>query len=282
MPEALVATAGFRGVALRWNAVGAEDLMFYQVRWGTDGSTFPEGLNAKVSVVWVPDLTPDILYYFQVRSVDVSGNTLRTTTPGVPDVPEVAERYESQTEAGWTTSVTATPTQVGSADIAANTITSAMIATGGLTADVIKAGTLTIAPNGAATPGAVAITIRDSTGVVQGEWHPTNGIKIYAADPSNYCVIDDAYIRFYKASILTAEMGPDGVKADSLRLGVLAGGHNLIPNSSFELGAFITGAASAVFTNNSGTPGWKAANRFTSPDNMSENANDLTVTALSF
>jgi hypothetical protein len=269
-PQAFTAVAGNRGVALRWATSGAQDLMFYQVRYGTNGTVWPDLVNTRDTVLWVPALTPDTLYYFQVRAVDFSGNTV---TSGADPTPV---NYLANPDAGYTSSVTATPGVIGMSpdDIAAYSITSAMISTAGLSADVIKSGKVTISPT-----GATAMEIRDSAGALLAQWTPTGGITIYGTTQADYAVLDDAYLRFYKGGALTAEMSPDGIVADSIRLGALPGGHNVILNSSFEMAAFVTGTSSVTFTDNTGTPGWKAGNRTTSPDNVTEGSTLTPTTA---
>ena len=77
-----------------------------------------------------------------------------------------------------------------------------------------------------------------------------------------------------------AEIGPTGIVADSIRLGSLPGGHNVVPNSSFEMASFVTGLSSVTFTDASGTPGWKVGYRTTSPDNMTEGTTLTPTTAV--
>jgi len=265
VPQGVSAIGGFRGAALHWLPVGGADLMFYQLQYGLNGVDFSLAqINVKSSTIWVPDLTPDVTYQFRVRAVDLSGNVATSGSDAT------AVSYLTEPEAGWSSTVTALPTQVGSADIAANTITSSMIATAGLIADVIKAGTLTLTPSGSDITGPVALEIRDSDGILQGTWVPDEGVTIYGTDPSDYAQFNEGYLRFYNNGILQAEIGPDGILADSIRVGALSGGHNLILNSSFELAAFGAVATSYTFTDNSGTPGWKAANRTTAIDNITE------------
>lgn len=101
---------------------------------------------------------------------------------------------------------------------------------------------------------------------------------IKTSNGTNRLELDQNGLRAYYEDVLTAEIGPEGVTAESLRIGNLAGGHNLIKNSSFELGEFVAASTSVTFTNNSGTPGWKAGNRTTAPDNVTEGATELTTT----
>ena len=269
-PQDVVVVTGFRGVAIKWLPSSSPDLMFVQVRWGIDEVTWPGLMHTGSTVLWLPDLTPDVPFYFQVRAVDVSGNTVTSDTDAT------AVDYLANPEAGWTASLTATPLSVGVDDIAARSITTEMIATSGLSADVITSGKVVLKPT-----GTTALEIRDSANALLGFWNPTTGITIYGAAVDDYANLDDGYLRFYKDGGLTAEIGPDGLWADSVKLGALPGGHNVIPNSSFEMAAFGTGTSSVVFTDSTGTPGWKAANRTTAPDNMTESTT-LTPTTMAY
>jgi hypothetical protein len=249
---------------------GESDLMFYQLRWGVDGTTWPDAANTRNSVFWVPDLTPDVLYYFQVRAVDYSGNVVTSDTDATP------VDYLVYPDAGWTASVTATPTLVGSSDFGAYSIRATLGHIGDLNADLLTAGKLTLKPT-----GTTAMEVRGAGNELLGFWDPTNGITIYGTNQADYGVFDDGYLRFYKNGVMLAEMGPDGILADSIRLGALPGGHNVVLNSSFEMAAFIQGTASIVFTDSTTSPGWKAANRVTSPDNVTEGTT-LTPTTMSY
>ncbi len=258
IPAGLNAIGGFRGVAVTWNPSIESDLKNYQIRYGTTDPPDPGTvINARGSVIFIPGLEPDVTHYFQIQAVDQSNNL-----------------------SGYSTTVSAVPSLIiGTSDIAAGSITAASGIIGDLSADVLSAGTLTLRPAGNATPE--ALEIRDAGGALLASWDPTNGITIYGADPADYALFDDAFLRFYKAGVLTAEMSPDGIVADSIRLGVLSGGHNVVLNSSFEMAAFTTGSNSVVFTDATGTPGWKAANRTTAPVNMTESTT-LTPTSLAF
>jgi len=271
MPTSVTAAAGFKGVALAWASAGESDLMLFEVRWGTNDTTWPDKSVTQNTLVWVPGLTPGTLYYFQVRAVDYSGN--------VDDGAGGADNYNEFPDSGWTASVSATPSNVGAADLAVNSVSAAAGHIADLNADKLTAGKLTLRPSG----GMTALELKDAGGAIVGSWDVTNGIKVFGVPSSDYAHFDDAYLRFYKTGNpnAVAEIGPEGVVADSIRLGVLSGGHNVILNSSFEGAAFTTGTSFVVFTDATATPGWKAANRTTTPDNMTEGTT-LTPTTVSF
>ena len=276
-PQNVVVVPGFRGLAVKWTPSSAADQMFVQVRWGTTGSAWPGLMNTTSTVIWLPDLVPDVLHYVQVRSVDVSGNVVTSSSDAT------AVDYLDNPDAGWTASVTGTPSLVGGlgADIAAFSITSAMVSTSGLSADLIKTGTIIIRSPGYA--GANVLEVHDAANALLGKWTPATGIVIYGSNGTDRAELDDGYLRFYKAGVTlpVAEIGPNGIVADSIRLGALQGGHNVIRNSSFELASGTAGTASVTFTDTTGTPGWKAANRTTTPTNMTEGTT-LTPTTMSY
>lgn len=262
VPQGFAVVAGFRGVGASWNSVSGADLWKYQLRYRPTGSSSDYTvIDSRTTVVWVPNLTPGTSYDFAVRAIDLSGNVATSDSDPTP------VDYSVNPDAGYCTIQAATPNSVGTADIAAGSITAALISAAGLSADVIKSGKITLRPSGAST----AIEIYDSNNVLVGTWTPTIGLQIFdPANAANYALFNAAVLSFYQAGVLTAQISPSGILADSIRLGTLSGGHNVVANSSFELAAFVTGTTSVLFTDNVGTPGWKAANRITAPDNITE------------
>lgn len=217
--------------------------------------TFGQSLT---SVVFISGLTENLLHWFEIRSVDRSGN-----------------------RSGWSVASSIIPHLIGSTDIAANSITAAMIQAGALDADKISTGTLTIKPSGAAH-GIHVLTTTDQLIV---DIHSDGTVKfVDPNNPSNYLFIDAGVLKFTTDAGVTfpTAISPAGVNATAITFGESAGGHNLVSNSSFELAGFVAQPSSAVFTDNSGTPGWKAANRTTAPVNTTEGAADLQVTALAY
>jgi hypothetical protein len=256
IPANLAAVAGFRGVAVSWNATADQDLTSYELQWSSDGGvTYSTPISTKATVVWVPGLTPGTLYYFRVQSVDTSGNP-----------------------SGYSTAVTATPTSIGSADIGANQVTAAHIDTAGLAADQITSGTLTLQPS-AAGSGANTFLVNNSSGVLIGSWDPSVGLKsIDPTNSQNYALLQQGSLTFYQNGVAQATLSPTGIDAAAITFGLANGGHNELKNSSFEAAAFGTATTSVVFTDTAGTPGWKAANRITALDNITEGT-ALTMTA---
>jgi len=103
------------------------------------------------------------------------------------------------------------------------------------------------------------------------------------ANPARYLMLDSGQLKFTtdNGATFTTMLTPDGMYGEAVVLGSLPGGHNLLFNSSFELTGTVSVPSTAVFTDNTGTPGWKAANRTTAPDNITESTT-LTATTLSY
>ena len=262
-PTAATLTAGFKGFGAFWSGGEAADLAYYEIRWAQAAS--PPASDgawtyAKVYAtrVFISPLSENLLYWVQVRGVDLSGNV-----------------------SGWSTAASVTPNLIGSTDIASNTITAAMIQAGALDADKISTGTLRIYSGGAGF--ADGILILNGAGAELGRWDE-NGLKIREVGTGRYVILDGGQLKFTADDGVTYESAvtADGINASAIRFGTASGGHNLVTNSSFELAAFGPVGSTAVFTDNSGTPGWKAANRTTAPMNMTEGAADLQMTAAAY
>jgi hypothetical protein len=279
VPQGVTITAGYRGFGAYWAPSPVGDLMFYEYRHAPDLAGAPDTAqwftaNTGSTTIFVADLPPDQLRWFQVRAVDKSGNVATS------DVDSTAVDYQTNPEAGWSTALSVTPTLIGSTDLAVASVSAALGHIADLNADLITAGTITLTP----TTGPLAIRVNTASGTTVLQISNDGSAKfIDEADPNRYLFIDSGVLKFTEdggASFSTA-MDADGIYAEAIRLGSLAGGHNLIKNSGFESVSFAAASSTAVFTNTGGTPGWKAANRTTSPDNVTE-GNALTVTTTAF
>lgn len=227
VPENVSAVAGFRGAILKWSSVQVSDLSDYVFRWAPDDGTGTAPntgswteQRTKSTSVWVTGLTPDVRYWFAVQATDRSGN-------------------ESDFSADVLAETSCVPTQIGAADIAANSVSAVHITTSGLTADLIKTGILAL---GTVDGKADGIEVYDSAATTSnkkvGQWDE-DGIRVYASDDqSNYIHITEASLTVYKNGVAQTAITTDGIDATAINFGRLAGGHNLIPNSSFEVGAF--------------------------------------------
>jgi hypothetical protein len=224
-PLGLAAIAGRVDiVGLSWQRVAVPDLAKYQYRyaqatpveWSAPEDTYD-------TYVVVNGLTTEVLHYFQVRAVDLSGNVSAWTGTGV----------------GVDVYVTATPGLITGNDIAAGSIIAEHISTTGLDASSIKTGTLTV---GGVPNAPDFFIVVNSSGVEIGRWDQ-NGLLI--KDPVNtlnQIRIINGIISFSSDGGVTwtTAISGAGITADSIKLGISPGGHNMIPNASFELSAFAT------------------------------------------
>ena len=263
-PSPAVLTAGFKGFGASWTGGDAVDLAYYEVRWAAAAAA-PDAddgawavARSDASRTFITGLIENVLYWFEVRGVDLSGN-----------------------RSAWSVGTSVTPNLIGSTDIAANTITAAMIQAGALDADKIGTGTLRI--NTGLSGYADGIIIFNGSGQEVGRWDE-NGLNIREAGTSRYVILDGGQLKFTTddGATYASAVTPDGVNASAVTFGSAAGGHNLAINSSFELAAFVAASSTAMFTDNSGTPAWKAANRTTAPVNTTEGTADLQITAMAY
>lgn len=245
IPTGLSASGGYRLVGLRWNRNGERDLAHYQVRWSPDltGAPDPEGwtrINTDATAIIINDLTPDVLYYFQVRAVDRSDNVVTS------DIDDTAVSATENPDAGWSNTseyVTATPTLIGAADVAFNTVITNILAANYIDADTIQAGTLSIGgvPN---TPD--FLLVYNGAGQEIGRWDE-NGLYVVDTEDSTRALrVVGGVLQFTQEyagpstpdNLWSTALSADGIIADSIKLGTAPGGHNAVPNASFELSAF--------------------------------------------
>jgi hypothetical protein len=279
VPTGVTVTAGFRGFGAYWVPATAADLMFYQYRRAPDLSGAPDTAQwvyaeTIATTIFVANLLPNVTYWFQVRAVDTSGNVATSISDAT------AVQYQPNPEAGWTTALSVVPTLVGAADLAVNSVSAASGHIADLNADKFTAGTMTLTP----TTGPTAIKVNTAGGVTTVQVLNDGTAKFFdQANPNRYLVIDSGQFKFTLDGGATFTTGatPDGFYGDAVKLGSLPGGHNLIRNSSFELYGYVAVASTAIFTSDVSTPGWKAANRTTAPDNVTEST-ALTVTTLAY
>jgi len=226
VPENLTAIAGFRGVVLKWGRVADTDLSHYVVRFcQDDGADAPDNawteIQSLTNILWINNLTPDQKYWFDVSAVDRSGN--------------------ASSEA---TSISAVPEMVGanSDDLAAGSVTTVHIDADGINANVIKTGLLAIEAGAAGRADGIRIydVASDNPDGLVGRWDE-NGLLIYETnDFTRYVKITSAAIELWIGDHLTTAITPDGIDANAILFGRMPGGQNMIPNSSFEVGAFPT------------------------------------------
>jgi hypothetical protein len=223
VPENLTAVAGFRGVILRWGKVPEIDLAYYVVRYCLDAAGVPNEAWTEVqhmsNIFWINNLTPGQQYWFDVGAVDRSENASDQCTP-----------------------VAATPLAVGetSGDIGAGTITTEMVHADGVNANIIKTGYLAVEAGLATRMDGIRIysTGSGNHADIVAYWDE-DGLVIYEyGDSSRYVRISYDGITLHDGADIVAAITPDGIDAAALRFGLMPGGQNMIPNSSFENGAY--------------------------------------------
>jgi hypothetical protein len=281
IPVNVVASGGFRGAGVRWDSVGVSDLDVYELQYAPDaGGSADLGrarvLRMRTTAVWVDGLSPSETYWFRVRAVDRSGN-VRTSA-----VDPTAVKAVDEPGAGWSDWVTAVPTSVGSADIAANSIISQHISAAGLSADVIKSGYLRVSTTDANVADGIEII---SNGKRVGFWDET-GLYVGTQDRGlpaglgavDYVRITEAGLTVFRDGVAQTAITPDGINASAISFGTLQGGHNVVRNSSFELTSFGTLPSSATWDVQAD---WNAS-RVGTDTNVTTGAGSLTMTGVSY
>jgi hypothetical protein len=274
IPQNLEAVGGFRGLAARWDAVEAVDLAYYELEVARTG--WSERYRLRTTVAWIGDLEPDVPHTVRVRAVD-RGGLVRTSATDPTAVLAV-----DNPGAGWTATVSATPTLIGQSDIAANSVVSAHISTAGLDADVIKSGYLRVSTVDAGRPDGIEVwasgkrvALWDETGLYVGR----NGVHLPDdRSSSDYVRITDAGLTVYRAGQAQTALTPDGINASAISFGTLAGGHNVIRNSSFELTSFGTVPSTATWDVQAD---WNAS-RVGTDTNVTTGTGSLTMTGTSY
>ena len=202
----------------------------------------------------------------RLRSVDWSGNTKHDTgtLDGEGNPITVDVKVADNDEMGWVTKDADGVTLVGlPSALPADTLlwTEAMIEdlfAGEINATWITSGTLRVgnAPlltdeeKEQAEAGPPRIEVYDADGTLVGRWG-TEGIEVMDPDNSDYkLVITNAGLSIWndwtQKDPVTGEsiawesvrLTPQGIDAASITFGSMRGGHNLIQNSSFEMGDF--------------------------------------------
>lgn len=279
IPTGLSAVAGFRLVGLTWERNAEVDLSYYEVRWTVASGGSPDTggwmkRQSRSTTLVVTDLAPSVTHYFQVRAVDRSGN-VRTSL-----AVETAVSADSNPEAGWSNTgggsdpyLTAVPTLVGAADVSFNSVITSILTANVIDADDIRAGVLALGGSG----NPVYLTVYNSSGQLIGTWDNT-GLVIM--DPGNTA----RRLRFVAGvmsfsndggATWTTALSADGIIADSIKTGTAPGGHNAIPNASFELSAW----GAAITQTWTATTDWDDA---TSTVNLATGGASLALTTATY
>ena len=234
VPQTVQVVGGPRSLTAGWQVSTAGDLQFYEIRYALDDGTgtgvgaTPEWttIRSRTSFIYIGNLDPDVRYWLQVRAVDSSGNVEDSGPPAV------AVDFIENLETGWADAVSGDTTLVDADWIAPGAIADQHIVTGGLSAGIIKAGLLKVNTTDDNMIDGIEVW---NDGVKIGIWNES-GLFIYdAADTSNYVQVHNAGISVYLAGSPTTAITPYGINASAINFGTLPGGHNILPNSSFEL-----------------------------------------------
>jgi len=188
----------------------------------------------------VTDLDP-VLYYFQVRAIDRSNNV--QTSAADPTAVD-ADKFP---EAGWSNVAgdykTATPTLIGAADVAFNSVLTSILTANEINADDIEAGTLSI---GGLPDTPDFLLVYNTNGQEIGRWDQYGLLIVDPANTTRAMRLRNGVLSFTNAYVGPATpeadwstaLSADGISADAIKLGTAPGGHNAMPNASFELSAF--------------------------------------------
>ena len=280
-PTDIVAAGGMNVIGVRWSPIAADDLSHVEAQWRTSPAGNWQAAEVPGTVFVIVGLTNEQAYDVRLRSVDRSGNTLDPVDGLSYKIADLAAA-----EKGWVSGGTATPTALPASSLVWNDAIIGSIFSGKINADWIKAGSLTV--GGQVGSMAAAIKVVDSAGQTVGLWD-ANGITLldppragYAGNPSYKMTIDEAGLFVWDISdalnpIAVVSITPNGIDAASITFGSARGGHNMIPNSSFELGAF----GQTVITPNlwDVAADWNAT-RVGADTNITTGASNLTMTTV--
>ena len=274
----LVVQQGMNTVGVRWVPVQASDFAYVEVQWrnaayagapevpSDPGPPPVDGLPAipprPADTDWTSVRTAASLVVItglvngdardpkaldiRVRAVDTSDNTRTGVVDGITGQPESKKASENP-EAGWVNAPQGLPTAIpGSALIWTEAVIEDVFA-GNLNATWITSGAMRVGPAPEVTAedvvGDPRIEVYNLDGKLVGRWGPA-GIEIM--DPgtaTTKMVITDASLIIYTGyetddEFEAVRITPLGIDAASIRFGSMRGGHNLVANSSFEMGAF--------------------------------------------
>jgi hypothetical protein len=208
-------------------------------------------LNALVAgtVFVIVGLTNDAVYSVRLRSVDRSGNTRDVDGVGVETHWKVDDLANA--EKGWVVaSTTAKPSAISAGELVWDTAAYNKAFVGKLNADWLYSGNLRI---GLGAADADAIIVYDAEGHEVGRWSSLTGIVLtdparvgYPGKPNYKMTLDTAGLKVLDTSVTPnlemVTVTPLGIDAASIRFGSARGGHNLVQNSSFEMGGFAVAA----------------------------------------
>jgi hypothetical protein len=237
-PTGIILLPGMSVFGIHWDSIEVPDLAYVEVRWAVPPGNWAYARVQGTTMV-VTNVNNGFAYDVELRSVDTSGNT--------KDAAGVSYRVSDHPDDGWVDAGSVTPTAVPGNALVWDAAIIEDVFAGNINADWISAGTLRV---GGGAGNAVAITVVDSSGNVLGRWSE-DGIEIFDPDNDQYKMMLDEDGLVIWAGLGTPDayeavrITPVGIDAASITFGSARGGHNLVQNSSFELGAFGTSAVVA-------------------------------------
>jgi hypothetical protein len=191
----------------------------------------------------------------------------------------VARNYLTFPEVGWAAKVSAQTSLVDNTFIQLGAIGDQHIQTIGLSASVIKTGILQINTSTASLID--GIQVLDNTGVEIGRWNETGLYVRSLTNPNNdYVLLHDAGLTVYLNGTPASAITPQGINATAITFGAIGTGHNVVPNSGFEV---VKDSTSPTITNYVWTINteWNTS-RVGSDTNVTTNAGDLQQTLATF
>lgn len=245
LPTGVVAQVGHGTIGLRWTAINVLDLDYVEVQYREAPAGNWTSIRVAGTLTIITGLKNDAEtpsgYEVRLRSVDTSGNVLRDTGGGVYETVKVV----TDPNAGWVNvAPNPRPSALSGDSLVWSEAMFGNLFAGWINADWITAGTLHVGTQ--ARGQANAISVFDATGAPIGSWS-TNGIEVLSPSNGTYrMLIKDSSLTIWSGygtanPIEAVRLSPLGIDAASVTFGTARGGHNLVINSSFELGRFATG-----------------------------------------
>lgn len=308
-PQGVVVVSSMGSFAVRWEMISARDFdhseLEYREAYRAAQTTEPAYAErpagpwlristggTMVVVTGLVNSKPEdpMAYDVRVRSVDTSGNTAE---PSATEPFWVNHKAADEPEMGWVDAddngvpLVAVPSAIpGNALIWDEAFIEEIFA-GMISADWIETGTLRVgnvpADHADTADDPVQIEVYDIDQHKVGTWG-ADGITLTDSANSKYKMVIDEHGLVIWAEVGTpaaykvVTIGPLGIDASSITFGAARGGHNSVPNSSFEMGPFI---AAAVRTNTQWgvAADWNTTRQGTDT-NVTTNAGSLSMTAV--
>jgi len=276
----IITAPGDSIIGVRWTPVLAEDFAYMEVRFREQPAGNWVVLQTAGTIIVVNHLKNGVTYDIQLRAVDWSGNVVDSS-----GVTHKANEIVGTDTVGWVAAPSTAPIQMAGGDLIWDPEDLTAVFAGHIRADWIYGGALRVgnAPEDLPypePPGPVKIEVYDSSGHLTGKWG-IDGIEIFDPDNADYrMLITEASLEIFNAGAgpePVVSITPLGIDASSVTFGMARGGHNLIQNSSFELGSF---AASATTPYTWDLQADFTASRVGSDTNLTTGATTVTMTTI--